>query len=372
MQQIFETTFAGHKLKADIGKYALLSNGSVLLSYGDTALLVNANRSEVPKEGIDFFPLSVDYEERLYSVGKIPGGFIKREGRPTEKAILSGRAIDRPIRPLFPKGYYNDVQVICTVMSVEPDNLPEILAINGASLALHISDIPFEGPVGAVLVGRVDDNFIINPNSEQRGKSDFNLTVVSTKEKVMMIEAGGKEVPEDVMINAIMFGFNACQDIIKFQEEIREKVGKEKVIPAIHSVPEEIDSAVREYASEKLWEAFKFTDRQDRQIKVDTIKEEVFEHFAEIYPESAKDIDDVLYKIQKGHVRKMILDEKRRPDGRTFEEIRPLYSDVNILPRTHGTGLFQRGQTQVLTVATLGALGDVQVLDGLGDEETKR
>ncbi len=372
MQQIFETTFAGRNLKADIGKYALLSNGSVLLSYGDTALLVNANRSEVPKEGIDFFPLSVDYEERLYSVGKIPGGFIKREGRPTEKAILSGRAIDRPIRPLFPKGYFNDVQVICTVMSVEPDNLPELLAINGASLALHISDIPFEGPVGAVLVGRVDGNFIINPNLEQRAKSDFNLTVVSTKEKVMMIEAGGKEVPEDVMIDAIMFGFNACQDIIKFQEEIREKVGKEKVIPAIHFVPEEIDSAVREYASEKLWEAFKFTDRQDRQTKVDTIKEEVFEHFAEIYPENAKDIDEILYKIQKGHVRKMILEEKRRPDGRAFEEIRPLYADVDILPRTHGTGLFQRGQTQVLTVATLGALGDVQVLDGLGDEETKR
>ncbi|MDF2672005.1 MAG: polyribonucleotide nucleotidyltransferase, partial [Clostridiales bacterium] len=329
MQQIFETTFAGRNLKADIGKYALLSNGAVLLSYGDTVVLVNANRSEVPKEGIDFFPLSVDYEERLYSVGKIPGGFIKREGRPTEKAILSGRAIDRPIRPLFPKGYYNDVQVICTVMSVEPDNPPEILAMNGASLALHISDIPFEGPVGTVLVGRVDGNFIINPNSEQRGKSDFELTVCSTKEKVMMIEAGGKEVPEDVMIDAIMFGFNACQEVIKFQEDVRAKVGKEKVIPAIHSVPEEIEAAVREFASDKLWEAFKYTDRQERQSMTDAIKEETFEHFAEIYPENTKDIDDVMYRIQKGHVRKMILDEKRRPDGRAFEEIRPLYADVD-------------------------------------------
>lgn len=372
MQQIFETTFAGRNLKADIGKYALLSNGAVLLSYGDTAVLVNANRSEVPKEGIDFFPLSVDYEERLYAVGKIPGGFIKREGRPTEKAILSGRAIDRPIRPLFPKGYHNDVQVICTVMSVEPDNPPEILAMNGASLALHISDIPFEGPVGTVLVGRVDGNFIINPNIEQRGKSDFELTVCSTKEKVMMIEAGGKEVPEDVMIDAIIFGFNACQEVIKFQEEVRAKVGKEKVIPAIHSVPEEIEAAVKEFASDKLWEAFKYTDRQERQSMTDTIKEETFEHFAEIYPENTKDIDDVIYRIQKGHVRKMILDEKRRPDGRAFEEIRPLYADVDMLPRTHGTGLFQRGQTQVLTVATLGALGDVQVLDGLGDDEPKR
>lgn len=372
MQQIFETTFAGRNLKADIGKYALLSNGSVLLSYGDTVVLVNANRSENPKEGIDFFPLSVDYEERLYSVGKIPGGFIKREGKPTEKAILSGRAIDRPIRPLFPKGYFNDVQVICTVMSVDPDNLPEILAINGASLALQISDIPFEGPVAAVLIGRIEGNFIVNPTSDEREKSDLHLTVCSTKERVMMIEAGAKEIPEDVMIDAILFGFNACQDIIKFQEEVREKVGKEKIIPTLHSVPEEIESAVKEYASDKLWEAFKYTDRQDRQVETDTIKDEVFEHFAEAFPENAKDIDDVIYRIQKGHVRKMILDEKRRPDGRTFEEIRPLYADVDILPRTHGTGLFQRGQTQVLTVATLGALGDVQILDGLGEEETKR
>jgi polyribonucleotide nucleotidyltransferase len=372
MHQVFDTTFAGRPLKADIGKYALLSNGAVLLSYGETVVLVTANSSDQPKEGIDFFPLSVDYEERLYSVGKIPGGFIKREGKPTEKAILSARAIDRPIRPLFPKGYFNDVQVVCTVMSVDPDNPPEILAINGASLALCISDIPFEGPIGAVLIGRVDGKFIVNPNASEREKSDLHLTVCASKERVMMIEAGAHEIPEDVMFEAIMFGFNACQDIIKFQEEIASKIGKEKRIPELYKVPEEIDSAVREYAYDKLWEAMQYTDRQERQEKTDIVKMDIFEHFAEIFPDSEKDIENSIYGIMKEHVRKMILEEKRRPDGRTFEEIRPLYSEVSILPRTHGSGLFQRGQTQVLTVATLGALGDVQVLDGLGDEEFKR
>lgn len=372
MQQVFETKFAGRPLKADIGKYAMLSSGSVLLNYGDTVILATANASELPKEGIDFFPLSVDYEERLYAVGKIPGGFIKREGKPTEKAILSARAIDRPIRPLFPKGYFNDVQVVCTVMSVNSDNPPEILAMNGASLALHISDIPFEGPVAAVLVGRVDGKFIINPTAEQREKSDLHLVVSSTRERVMMIEAGGQEIAEDDMYEAIMFGFDACQEIIKFQDEIREKIGKEKRIPVLHTVPEEIEVAIKEHAEDKLWEALKYTDRQERQSQTDIVREEVIEHFEEIFPEHEKDIDEVLYKIQKQHVRRMILDEKRRPDGRGFEEIRPLSSDVSVLPRTHGSGVFQRGQTQVLTAATLGPLGDVQVLDGLGDEEFKR
>lgn len=372
MQNIFETTFAGRKLKADIGKYAMLSKGAVLLSYGDTVILVTANASSKPKEGIDFFPLSVDYEERLYAVGKIPGGFIKREGKPTEKAVLSARAIDRPIRPLFPKGFFNDVQVVCTVMSVDTDNPPEILAMNGASLALHISDIPFGGPVAAVLVGRVDGNFIINPNSEEREKSDLHLVVSSTKERVMMIEAGGKEISEDDMYEAIMFGFDACQGIIKFQEEVRNAIGKEKIIPNLFTVPEEIETSVRQYAEDKLWEVFKITDRQDRQNETDIIKDDTLEHFKEIFPDMEREIGDVLYRIQKQHVRRMILEEKRRPDGRTFEEIRPLYSGVSILPRTHGSGVFQRGQTQVLTAATLGPLGDVQVLDGLGDEEFKR
>lgn len=372
MHSIFKSTFAGRELKADIGKYALLSNGAVLYSYGETVILVTANASEEPKEGIDFFPLSVDYEERLYAVGKIPGGFIKREGKPTEKAILSARAIDRPIRPLFPKGYRNDVQVICTVLSVDPDNPPEIVAMNGASLALCISDIPFEGPVAAVLVGRINGEFIVNPTAKEREESDLHLVVSATKERVMMIEAGGKEIPEEDMFNAIMFGFNACQELIKFQEDVTKQAGKEKKTPILYKVEDEIETSVREFATQKLWDAMQYTDRQERQEKVDEVKQEVFEHFAEQFEGSEKDIDDVMYRIMKEHVRKMILEEKRRPDGRTFEEIRPLYSEVGILPRTHGSGLFQRGQTQVLTAATLGALGDVQILDGLGDEEFKR
>lgn len=372
MHQVFETTFAGHKMKADIGKYAQLSNGSVMLSYGDTTVLVNVNSSAEPREGIDFFPLSVEYEERLYSVGKIPGGFIKREGKPTEKAILSARSIDRPIRPLFPKGYYNDVQVVCTVMSVDTDTPPETVAMNGASIALCISDIPFEGPVSCVVVGRVNGQFVTNPTLEQREKSDLHLVVCSTKERVMMIEAGGKEIPEDVMYDAIMYGFKECQPLIAFQEEIMAKAGKEKKVPELHHVPDEIAAAVREYVDDKLTEIFKITDREERQNATDLVKKDAFEHFAEIFPDSEKDIDEAIYNLQKEHVRRMILEEKRRPDGRQFDEIRPLYSEVGILPRTHGSGMFQRGQTQVLTVATLGPLGDVQVLDGLGDEEFKR
>jgi len=372
MHQVFETTFAGHKMKADVGKYAQLSNGSVMLSYGDTTVLVNVNSSPEPREGIDFFPLSVEYEERLYSVGKIPGGFIKREGKPTEKAILSARAIDRPIRPLFPKGYFNDVQVVCTVMSVDQDTPPETVAMNGASLALCISDIPFQGPVSCVVIGRIDGKFVTNPTSEQREKSDLHLVVCATKERVMMIEAGGKEIPEDVMYDAIMYGFNECQPLIAFQEEVMAKAGKEKKIPELHHVPDEIASAVREYVDDKLTEVFKLTDREERQNATDLVKQDAFEHFAEIFPDSEKDIDEAIYMLQKEHVRRIILEEKRRPDGRQFDEIRPLYSEVGILPRTHGSGMFQRGQTQVLTVATLGPLGDVQVLDGLGDEEFKR
>lgn len=372
MQKIFETVFYNRTIKADIGRYALLSNGAVSISYGDTVVLINANASEKPKEGVDFFPLSVDYEERLYSVGKIPGGFIKREGRPTEKAILSSRAIDRPLRPLFPKGYRNDVQIICTVMSVDADNLPEILAINGASLALSISDIPFMGPIGAVLIGRVDGKLIVSPTAAERELSDLHLNVVSTKEKVMMIEAGGDEIPEDVMYEAIMLGFEACQELIKFQEKIIAEIGKEKKIPTLYHISEEIESAVKEYSSQKLWEVMQIDNKEERQNKTDEVKTDVFEHFSEMFPDSGKDIDEVMYSIMKQHVRKMILVEKRRPDGRAFEEIRPLSADVSILPRTHGTGIFQRGQTQVMTVATLGPLRDVQVLDGLGDEDTKR
>ncbi len=372
MHQIFETTFQNRKLKAEVGKYALLSNGSVLISYGDTYLLVNANSTAEPKEGIDFFPLSVDYEERLYAVGKIPGGFIKREGRPTEKAILSARAIDRSIRPLFPKGYFNDVQVVCTVLSVDADNSPEILAINGASLALCLSDIPFNGPLGGVLVGRIDGKLIVNPTLEEREKSDLSLTVCATKERVMMIEAGGDEIPEDIMYEAIMLGFEACKESIAFQEEVMAKVGKEKKIPELYKVPENIEAEVNAFAYDELFEAMRCSNKEERQEKVDIIKDKIFTHFEEIYPDNLKDIDNVIYNMQKSQVRKMVLSDKIRPDGREFDEIRPLTSDVDILPRTHGSGVFQRGQTQVLTVATLGALGDVQVLDGLSEEVSKR
>ncbi|MEF9951220.1 MAG: polyribonucleotide nucleotidyltransferase [Clostridium sp.] len=372
MHQIFETKFANRKLKAEVGKYALLSNGSALISYGDTYLLVNANASAKPKDGIDFFPLSVDYEERLYSVGKIPGGFIKREGRPTEKAILSARAIDRPIRPLFPKGYFNDVQIVCTVLSVDTDNSPEILAINGASLALSISDIPFEGPLGAVVVGRVDGNLVINPTLAEREKSDLHLTVCATKERVMMIEANGDEIPEDVMYEAIMLGFEGCKESVAFQEEVIAAVGKEKNIPTLYKVSAEIEDAVNSFAYDELFDAMRCSNKEERQEKVDAIKDKIFTNFQEIYPDNLKDIDNVIYNMQKKQVRKMVIEEKTRPDGREFDQIRELVSDVSILPRTHGSGVFQRGQTQVMTVATLGALGDVQVLDGISEEESKR
>lgn len=368
----FETEIAGRKLVVETGKLAALSNGSVLIKYGETAVLVNANASAVPREGIDFFPLSVEYEERLYSVGKIPGGFIKREGKPTEKAILSARSIDRPIRPLFPKGYRNDVQIICTVMSVDPDNLPDVLSINGASCALTISNMPFDGPIGAVLVGYIDGEFVLNPDASQREKSSLHLVVVTTKDRVIMIEAGAKEVPEDVMYNAIMFGYEKAQDIISFQEEIRAKIGKEKVVPELHHVGEEIESAVKEYAAGLVSEVMHIRDRVERQNKTDEMKQNVFEHFAESFPDMEKDIDEVLYNMQKEELRKIVLEENIRIDGRQFDQIRPISCEVGLLPRTHGTGLFTRGLTQVMTVTTLGAIGDVQVLDGLGDEEYKR
>jgi polyribonucleotide nucleotidyltransferase len=368
----FETEIAGRKLVIETGKLAMLSNGSVLIKYGETVVLVNTNASETPREGIDFFPLSVEYEERLYSVGKIPGGFIKREGKPTEKAILSARSIDRPIRPLFPKGYRNDVQIICTVMSVDPDNLPDVLSINGASAALTISDIPFEGPIGAVMVGYIDGKYVLNPTAEERDKSSLHLVVVSTKDRVIMIEAGAKEVDEDTMYNAIMFGYEKAQDIIKFQEEIREKIGKEKVIPELYHVSDELESAVREYAYNMVNEVMHIRERVERQEKTNEMKHNVFEHFAEIYPDMEKDIDAVLYNMMKEELRRIVLEENIRIDGRQFDQIRPITCEVGLLPRTHGTGLFTRGQTQVLTVTTLGAVGDVQVLDGLGDEEFKR
>ncbi|MHC1683189.1 MAG: polyribonucleotide nucleotidyltransferase [Clostridiaceae bacterium] len=372
MNHILEKTIAGRNLKVEYGKIGMLSDCSILVSYGDTVIMVNANASEKPREGIDFFPLSIEYEERFYSVGKIPGGFIKREGRPSERSILNARAIDRPIRPLFPKGYRNDVQVVCTVLSVEQDNAPNILAMNAASLALCLSSMPYNDPVGTVSVGLIDDKFVLNPNAEERKLSTLDLTICATKERVMMIEAGGDEIPEDVMINAINYGFEAAQQLVDFQIEAMQKFGKEKKEPVLYTIDEELEKSVLEFSYEMLKEAMYITDREERNAKLDIAKTEISSHFAEIYPDNNSDINEVVYNTQKKIVRKMMIEDKRRPDGRGFAEIRNIDCEVDLLPRTHGSGLFTRGLTQVLTVATLGAIGDVQIIDGLGEEEHKR
>ncbi|MDS0524881.1 polyribonucleotide nucleotidyltransferase [Clostridium sp. SHJSY1] len=372
MSNVLSTTIAGRELKVEFGKVGMLSNAAIFMSYGDTVILTNVNASEEPREGIDFFPLSVEYEERLYAVGKIPGGFIKREGRPSNRAILNGRAVDRTIRPLFPKGYRNDVQVVTTVVSVEKDNLPEILAINAASMGLCLSTIPFTMPVAAVQVGIVDGRLVINPNAEEREKSTLHLTVCATKEKVMMIEAGGNEIDEDTMIKAIEFGFDACQDIVTFQEEAMEKIGKAKIVPELYTVDEEVEKDVRAFASDMIKEAMYITEKDERNAAVDAATEKVKAEFSEKHEGKEADIKEVLYTMQKEVVRYMLLNDKRRPDGRTFDEIRPISCEVGILPRTHGTGLFNRGLTQVMTVATLGSISEVQILDGIDETETSK
>ena len=372
MNNVLTTEIAGKELKVEFGKVGMLSNAATFTSYGDTVILTNVNASEEPREGIDFFPLSVEYEERLYAVGKIPGGFIKREGKPSEKSILNGRAVDRTIRPLFPKGYRNDVQVVCTVVSVEKDVLPEILAINAASLALCLSSIPYTIPAAAVQVGLINGEFITNPDSEGRKESSLHLTVCATKEKVMMIEAGGDEIPEDTMIAAIKYGFDECQKIISFQEEAMAKFGKKKDEPELYKVDEEVEKDIKEFAQDMVYEAMHITDKDERNAAIDAINEKVQEEFGEKYAEKLADIKEVLYTMQKKVVRNMLLNEKRRPDGRAFDEIRPLGCEVGILPRTHGTGLFTRGLTQVMTVATLGSISEIQILDGIDEAESKR
>lgn len=372
MERVFEYKLAGRTLSVNIGKVAEQANGACLVRYGDTVVLVTAAASKEPREGIDFFPLSVDFEERLYSVGKIPGGFIKREGKPSEKSILTSRLIDRPIRPLFPKGYRNDVQVIATVLSVDQDCTPDIVAMIGSSIALSISDIPFNGPTGSVLIGLIDDKFVVNPTSEQREKSLMHLTVSGTKDAIMMVEAGAKEIPEAVMLEGIMLAHEEIKGICNFIEEIRKEVGKEKKEYHVFQADEVIEKEVREFITDKIVEAIQTYDKQEREENMDRVKEETFEYFLEKYPENEKDIDEVIYDVTKEEVRKLILEQGIRPDNRKIDEIRPITCDVGFLPRTHGSGLFKRGQTQVLTVATLGASSDVQVIDGLGDEESKR
>ncbi|SCL82894.1 polyribonucleotide nucleotidyltransferase [Sporanaerobacter sp. PP17-6a] len=372
MERTFEYELDKRKLTVNIGKVAEQANGSCLIRYGDTVLLVTACSSKEPREGVDFFPLSVDYEEKLYSVGKIPGGFIKREGKPSEKAILTSRLIDRPIRPLFPKGYRNDVQVIATVLSVDQDCSPDIVAMIGSSVALSISDIPFQGPTGSVAVGLIDGKFILNPTSAEREKSDLSLIVSGTKDAVMMVEAGANEVPENLMLEGILFAHEYIKEICNFIESIQKEVGKEKQEYEVFKPDELIEREVKEYATDKLREAIHTVDKQGRDENIDKCKEEVMEYFLEKYPENEEDIDGSLYDIIKEEVRSMILNDGIRPDNRKVDEIRPITCEVGMLPRTHGSGLFTRGQTQVLTITTLGASEDVQIIDGLGKEESKR
>lgn len=372
MIERLETEIGGRKIVLETGKYGLLSDAAITLSYGDTVVLTNVNISDKPRDGIDFFPLSVEYEERLYSVGKIPGGFIKREGRPSENAILNGRAIDRPLRPLFPDGLRNDVQIVCTVVSVENDNEPDILAINAASIACCISSIPFITPVAAVSIGLIDGEFIVNPTSDQRLLSQMALTICATKERVMMIEAGANEIDEKTMIDGIEFGFNACQKLIAFQEEAVAKFGKEKIEVKQYEIDPEFKEKVIEKVTEDIKKAMYTVDKDVRNKMIDEIKEKTVNEFEEEYPGSAKDIGEIIYKIQKKTVRNMILVDKRRPDERKFNEVRPLTCEVGLLPRVHGSGMFRRGLTQVLAVATLGALSEVQTIDGIGEETQKR
>ena len=372
MEKQFRYNLAGRDLIVTIGKVAEQANGACLLQHGDTVVLVTATASKEPREGIDFFPLSVDFEEKLYAVGKIPGGFIKREGRPGDKAILTSRLIDRPIRPLFPEGYRNDVQIIATVLSVDQDHTPDILGMIGSSIALSISDIPFNGPTAAVLVGLVDDKFIINPDAEERDKSEMHLVVSGTKDAIMMVEAGANELPESTMLEGILFAHEEIKKMCTFIEEIQEEVGKEKQEFEVFKPEENIEEEVREFASEKLIEAIQTVEKQEREENIEKVKEETYEKFIEKYPENEEDIYDVLNSIVKEEVRRLILEEGIRPDNRKVDEIRPITSEVGLLPRTHGSGLFKRGQTQVLTVATLGASSDVQIIDGISEEEFKR
>ena len=368
----FKTAVGGRLLQAEIGKVCEMANGQVMMRYGDTVVNVTAVCSKEPRQDIDFFPLSCDYEEKMYAAGKIPGGFIKREGRPGEKAILNSRLMDRPLRPLFPKGFYNDVQVVATVMSVDPDCPPEIAAMIGSSIALSISDIPWEGPTGSVLIGRVDGRFVVNPTKAEREVSDMHMTVSGTKEAIMMVEAGANEVPEDIVLDAIMYAHEEIKKLVAWIEEIVAEVGKPKREVNLYKPPVDIDEAVREYATAKMREAILTYDKQERLDNMDAVEREAKEHFAEIYPENAKDVDSVLYNITKEQVRKMILDDGIRPDNRKRTEIRPIWCETGLLPRAHGTGLFKRGQTQVLSVATLGPMGDAQTIDGIGDEVEKR
>lgn len=372
MERTFQLEVGGRTMSFLTGKLAKQANGAVMAAYGDTRVLVTATCSKEPREGIDFFPLTVDYEERLYAAGKIPGGFIKREGRPGEKAILAARLIDRPIRPLFPEGFRNDVHIVATVMSVDQDHDPRVVALCGASVALTISDIPFNGPIGAVIVGRVDGKLIINPNLEQSEKSDMHIVVAGTKDAVMMVEAAANEVPEDEILEAIMFAHEEIKKIVEFQIQVQTELAVVKREIPLAQLDPEMDQAVRAFIAEEINQAVRIFDKQQRQDTLEELRKKVLEHFQEQYPEREKELEKVFHNILKETVRQMIINEGIRPDGRKLDEIRPIWCEVGVLPRTHGSAIFTRGQTQVLTVTTLGAIGDEQILDDLGVDESKR
>ncbi len=366
----FELKIGRDKVVFETGALCEQANGSCLVRCGETVVMVNATMSKLPRPGIDFFPLSVDYEEKMYAVGKIPGGFKKREGRPSDKAILTSRLIDRPLRPLFPKGFFNDVTVVATALSVEPDHAPEVLAMLGSSFALSISDIPFQGPTGSVQVGLVNGKFVLNPTQAEREVSKLALTVSGTDEAVLMVEAGAQEIPEETMLDAIMFAHDEIKKIVKFIKKVKKEIGKPVCQDLPYEiVPDEINTAVRAYADKLLDHALDTFDRETRQNRQEEVDKDVKAHFAEIFPDSEKFIGDVLYKMTKEKVRAKILDKGVRPDGRKLTEIRPIWCETDILPRVHGSAVFTRGQTQVLTSLTLGTVSDMQKLEGVSDDE---
>ena len=370
--KIFNTTIGGREVTVEIGKYAEQANGSCFIHCGDTVVMVNVTMSETPRPGMDFFPLSVDYEEKMYAMGKIPGGFKKREGRASDKAILTSRLIDRPLRPLFPKGIFNDVCVIATALSVDTNIPPEVYAMLGSSIALSVSDIPFAGPTGSVVVGYVDGEYVINPDLEQKAKSAMHVYVSGTADAIMMVEAGANEVSEDIMLGGILYAHEEIKKQVAFINEIVAQVGKPKRQMELYHVPEDLDAAVREYGSSLIDKALEETNRQDRQEKQEEVEKQILEHFADIYPEMEREIKDSIYYITKEKVRAKILNDGFRPDGRKLTEIRDIWCEVGILPRVHGSAVFTRGQSQALTTCTLGTLSEVQKLENLDEESYKR
>lgn len=373
----YETQLAGRNLSIETGKIAELANGSVVVRYGETVVMVNVTAAKEPKEGVDFFPLSVDYEEKLYAVGKIPGGFTKREGKPTDKAILTSRAIDRPLRPLFPKDFRNDTCVVATVLSVDPDNSPEVCAMIGASAALSISDIPFEGPTAAVAVGYVDNQIVINPTLEQREKSRLTLTVAGTLEKITMIEAGADEIPNDTMLEAIKTAHEEIKKICNFISDIKAEIGKPKFEYKSFATDPEVYNEIVANFKDRMYQDVQATDKTVRDANIEKITEDITAYFVEKYGEESAeekktDIADSVHDLEKACVREMILEEHKRPDGRKIDEIRPLSCEVGVLPRVHGSAIFTRGQTQVMSIVTLGTNNEAQELDGLDEEESKR